>query len=154
VLKIEKKQIKVVSVVVAAFFLLGIVGLALSQSGKSYAAPASNVGVVNYQQLIQQHPDMAAAQQTMQGEVEQAKKDFDAKSATMSDKDKQDYYNQLQQRLALKEQELLAAINDKVTAGVKTVADAKGLAVVIDKRAVVYGGQDITDEVLKKLTGK
>jgi outer membrane protein len=155
VLKIEKKQVKIVSVVVAAFFLLGIVGIALSQSGKTYAAPTSNIGVVNYQLLVTQHPDYAALQETMKAEVAQAQKDFDAKAATLgSDKEKQEYFMQLQQRLNAKQGELMGAINDKVTAQVKAVADTKGLAVVVDKGAVIYGGQDITDEVTKKITGK
>ena len=34
---------------------------------------------------------------------------------------------------------------------VKAVAEAKGLQVVLDKNAVVYGGQDITQDVVKKL---
>lgn len=156
VLKIQKKQVKIVSMVVAIFFLLGIVGLALTQTSKSYAAPSSSssVGVVNYQQIMGQHPDMAAAQAAMKTEVDAAQKDFDAKSAGMNDTEKKDYYAQLQQRLSGKQQELIGAINDKVTAAIKSVADAKGIAVVLDKGAVVYGGQDITDDVLKKVTGK
>ena len=120
----------------------------------SYAAPASNVGVVNYQQLMTQHPDMAKVQEAMKAEAEQAQKDFDAKAVNMKENEKQEYFGQLQQRLNLKQQELLGALNDKVSAAIKVVADAKGLAVVLDKGAVVYGGQDITDDVLKKITGK
>ncbi|MDR3592289.1 MAG: OmpH family outer membrane protein [Negativicutes bacterium] len=154
-LKIEKKQVKIVSVVIAAFFLLGIVGIALSQSGKTYAAPTSNIGVVDFQALMGQHPDTAAAQETMKAEFAQAQKDFDTKSATMtSDKEKQEYYMQLRQRLDARQQELGGAIQEKVKAAVKTVAEAKGLSVVVDKGAVIYGGQDITDEVTKKITGK
>ncbi|MEG6585086.1 OmpH family outer membrane protein [Dendrosporobacter sp. 1207_IL3150] len=156
-LKLEKKQIKLITLVITVFFVLGIVGIAVSQSGKSYAAAAgssSNVGVVNHQMLVSQHPDMAKAQAAMQAEVEQAKKDFDAKSASMGDKEKQDYYMQLQQRLNLKQQELIAPVFDKVDAAIKAVADAKGLSVVMDKSNVVYGGQDITDEVAKKFTSK
>ncbi len=152
----NKKNARIIAIGIVAFFVLGVVGIALSQSGSSKiasAGPSSNVGVVNYQMLVSQHPDMAAAQATMQSEVEQAKKDFDAKSATMNDKEKQDYYAQVQQRLNLKQQELLAPILDKVTAAIKAVADNKGLVVVLDKSNVVYGGQDITDDVMKKLTG-
>jgi len=154
VLKIEKKQVKIVSVVVAAFFLLGIVGIAVSQSGTSYAAPASNVGVVNYQMLVSQHPDMAKAQEAFKAEVDSLQKEFDSKAASMNDQQKQEYSAQLQQRLQLKQQELLGAIHDKVDAAVKAVAEAKGLAVVVHKGAVVYGGQDITEEATKKITGK
>ena len=156
-LNFGKKQVKIVSLTIAVFFMLGVVGLALSQSGQSSVASASatsNIGVVNYQILISQHPDMAKAQEAMQVEVEQAKKDFDTKSATMNDKEKQDYYVQVQQRLSLKQQELTGPVFDKVEATIKAVADAKGLSVVMDKSNVVYGGQDITDEVGKKLTGK
>ncbi|HMM20912.1 MAG TPA: OmpH family outer membrane protein [Selenomonadales bacterium] len=154
-LKLEKKQVKFISVAIAAVFLLGIVGLAISQTNKSFAAgPTSNVGVVNYQMIMSQHPDVAKAEETMRAEVQQAQKDFEAKAASMNDKEKQEYYAQLQKRLNLKQAELMGPINDKVTGAIKAVADAKGLAVVIDKGTVVYGGQDITDEVVKKITGK
>ncbi|MBP1765238.1 MAG: outer rane chaperone Skp (OmpH) [Firmicutes bacterium] len=153
----NKKNAKIIALGIVAFFVLGVVGIAVSQTAGSKvasAAPSSNVGVVNQQLLVTQHPDMATAQATMQTEVEQAKKDFDEKTATMSDKEKQEYYAQVQQRLSLKQQELLTPILDKVTAAIKAVADAKGLAVVLDKNNVVYGGQDITDDVMKKITGK
>jgi outer membrane protein len=156
-LKLQKKQVKIVSLTIAVMFMLGIVGLAVSQTSKSYAAGASsssNIGVVNYQMLISQSPDAAKAQEAMQAEVDLAKKDFDEKSATMNDKEKQDYYAQVQQRLSLKNQELVAPVYSKVDAAIKAVADAKGLTVIMDKGNVVYGGQDITDEVGKKLNGK
>jgi len=156
-LKLQKKQVKIVSLTIAIMFVLGIVGLALSQSSTSYAADAkssSKIGVVNHQMLVAQHPDMAKAQQDMQAEVEQAKKDFEAKSASMNDKEKQDYYAQIQQRLSLKEQQLIAPVFEKVDAAIKAVADAKGLSVVMDQGNVVYGGQDITEEVGKKINGK
>ncbi|MCE5286578.1 MAG: OmpH family outer membrane protein [Pelosinus sp.] len=156
-LKLEKKQVKIISLAIALFFVLGIVGIALSQSGKSYAAGtsnSSNVGVVNMQMLMSQSPDMAKAQQDFQAEVEQAKKDFEEKTAGKSDKEKQDYYTQVQQRLGLKQQELMEPVMKKVEGVIKEVADAKGLAVILDKGNVVYGGQDITDEVGKKLSGK
>ncbi len=156
-LKLQKKQVKIVSLTIAVMFVLGIVGLAVSQTSKSYAAGASSsssIGVVNYQMLISQSPDAAKAQEAMQAEVDQAKKDFDEKSATMNDKEKQDYYAQVQQKLSLKNQELVAPVYSKVDAAIKAVADAKGLTIIMDKGNVVYGGQDITDEVGKKLNGK
>ena len=151
----NKKNVKTVAIAIAAAFLLGVAGLAVTQTTHvASAAAASNVGVVNYQILVQQHPDMAKVQSTMQAESEAAKKDFDAKAASLGDKEKQEYYMQLQQRLQLKNQELMVPIFNKVDAVIKEVADAKGLAVVVDKGAVIYGGADITDECQKKITGK
>ncbi len=154
-IKFEKKQIKIISVAIAFVFVFSIVALALSQSSTGFAGAAgssSNVGVVNQQLIVSQHPDMTAAKEAMQKEVEQAKADFESKSANMNDQEKQAYYQQIQQRLAAKEKELITPIFDKVEATIKSVADAKGLSVVLDKSNVVYGGQDITDEVVKKLS--
>nr|WP_320147983.1 OmpH family outer membrane protein [uncultured Anaeromusa sp.] len=153
-MKLEKRQIRMISLAIVAFFVLSVVGIAVSQTGSvSHAAAAAgsgSVGVVNYDMLVSQHPDYTVAQKSFEDEVALAKKDFDAKAATMNDKEKQDYYMQIQERLQLKKASLLGSVNDKVTAAVKAVADAKGLAIVIDKGNVVYGGQDITDEVIKK----
>ena len=156
-LNLKKKQVKIISLSIAVFFLLSVVGIALSQSGKSTASAASsssNIGVVNQQMLVSQHPEMAKAQATMQAEVEKAKKEFETKSATMNDKEKQDYYAQVQQGLSLKQQELINPVLDKVEAAIKAVAESKGLTVVMDKSNVVYGGIDITDEVGKKISGQ
>ena len=156
-LNIGKKQVKFISLSIAVLFMLGVVGMALSQTGKTSTASASgstNIGVVNQQMLVSQHPEMAKAQAAMEAEVESAKKDFETKSASMNDKEKQDYYAQVQQRLSVKQQELINPVLDKVEAAIKSVADAKGLTVVMDKGNVVYGGLDITDEVGKKITGK
>jgi len=152
----NKKNVKNIAIAIAAIFLLGVAGLVVSQSTHvaSAAAPPSNVGVVNYQMLVQQHPDLAKVQTTMQSESESAKKEFDAKSATMDDKAKQEYFMQLQQRLQLKNQELMVPIFTKVDGVIKEVSEAKGLSVVVDKGAVIYGGQDITDDCVKKITGK
>ena len=154
----NKKMVRIVSLGVALLFLLGVAGIAFTQSGGKLASAAgnssSNIGVVNSNLVFQQHPDLAKLDQQMQGEVEQAKKDFDTKSATMSDKEKQDYYGQTQQRLQLKQQELIAPIRDQIEATIKAIAESKGLTVVLDKSTVVYGGQDITDEVVQKISGK
>ena len=151
----NKKNAKIVALAIAAAFLFGVAGIAVSQTTKvASAAAASNVGVVNYQMVVQQHPDLAKVQATMSAESEAAKKEFDAKAASLGDKEKQEYYMQLQQRLQLKNQELMVPLFSKVDAVIKEVSDAKGLAVVVDKGAVIYGGTDITDECVKKVTGK
>ena len=153
--KNNKKNVKIVALAIAAAFLFGVAGLAVSQTTHvASAAPASNVGKVNYQMLVQQHPDLAKVQSTMQTESEAAKKEFDAKAASLGEKEKQEYFMQLQQRLQLKNQELMVPIFNKVDAVIKEVSDAKGLAIVVDAAAVIYGGADITDECVKKITGK
>ncbi len=153
----DKKMAKMVAIAVVAVFVLGVFGIAVSQSGTGYAAAAgtaSNVGKVNYQRLWNESPEVAKLTETMKSEYAQAQKDFEEKSKTMNDKEKEAYANQLRERLTLKEQELKVPVLSNIDAAVKAVADAKGLAVVLDVNNIVYGGQDITDDVVKKITGK
>lgn len=152
----DKKKVKFIAMTIAVLFLLGVVGLALSQSSPSVAmaAASSNIGVISNQEVmasIAQSQEVKDYRQAMQAEYDKAKKLFDEKSATMSEAEKRDYYQQLQQLLQNKDQELSTPILNKINAAIKAVSDAKGLSAVFDKSIVVYGGTDITQDVIKKL---
>ena len=119
------------------------------------AAPsAAHVGYVDFIYLVDHHPDTAKANEAMMAEQEAAKNEFAEKAVSLSETGKRELDRQLGQRLAQKRLELLKPIADKVVAAAKEVADAKGLSIVIGKREVVCGGVDITEDVLKKITGK
>lgn len=138
-------------ILLAAFVLFAIA--AVSQPAVSYAA-TSTVGFVNYQLLVNQHPDTAKADETYRAAAKQAQTEFDSKAANMNEQDKRALYQQLQQGIDQKQQELLGAIQVKINAAIKEVAEAKGLTLVVERNLVVYGGQDITEDVIKKITGK
>ena len=126
--KLQKTQVKIFCVALALVFIGSVVALGLSQLGTSTASAASSsVGVVDYRKVMMSHPDYASASNEMQKAMQQA-----------------------QMELQQKEQDLISGIQQKIDDAVKQVAEAKGLSVVIDKSAVVYGGQDITDDVMKK----
>lgn len=143
-IKINSKQL--MNIFLAAFVLFSII--TITNASTTYAA-AFPVGIVNYQLLVGQHPDSAKAQIAMNDAIEQAKTNFDTKSVNMNDQEKQSYYEQLQRGLQIKQQNLLEAIQNKVNDAVKAVAKSKGLTIVVDRGAAVYGEQDITDDVMK-----
>ena len=149
-IKLEKKHIKIFSIFIAVVFIGSCVAIGVSQMGSTGVASAASsaVGKIDYRQAMAQSPDLQAANDQMQQAVEDAKKDFEEKSAGMSDQEKQDYYQQTQSRL----QDLIEPIQKKIEEQVKAVAEAKGLSVVLDSNAVVYGGQDITQDVIRKLS--
>lgn len=145
---------KVSGLLLAALVLVGTAGLVGAVPNTAHAATpvtAATIGVVDTGFLLNQHPDTAKANETIKSEAEAAQKEFDAKAASLGDKEKQELRVQLTQRVGQKQQELLKGIADKLDAAVKEVAKAKGLTVVVQKNSVVYGGVDITEEVLKKL---
>ena len=155
-IKLEKKQVKIISIIIALVFIGSVVALALTQSGSGIATAASNgnVGVIDYRQVMSQHPDRQNVETQMQSAVDEVKKEFDEKSQGMNDQEKSDYYQQSQQRLMQKQQELVEPIEQSIKDAIKKTADSKGLSVVIEKSAVAYGGQDITQDVISKLNKK
>ena len=110
------KNVKMISLFVAAIFVLSCFAITLQQGSFSGIASAASsesaIGVVNYQMLLSQSPDLAS--------VEEAMKQMEP-------------------------------VFQKIEAAIKKVADKKGLAVVVEKNTVIYGGLDITDEVAKTL---
>ena len=154
-IQLNKKQIKFVSILVAVIFIGSVVALALTQSGNiASAASSSSVGVIDYQQVMVSHPDVQNLQSQMETAISEIRKEYEEKSAGMNDQEKAQYYQQCQERLAQKQQQLLDPIKNAVDAAIKKVADKKGIAVVIEKMAVVYGGQDITQDVIAELGKK
>ena len=154
-IKLEQKHIKIFSVAIAVVFVGSVVALALTQmgglTGGTASAASSSVGVVDFRQVMGQSTDLQDANTKMQLAVEEAKQEFESKSAGMSDEEKGNLYQQTQEKLAQKQQSLIEPIQKKVEAEVKAVAEAKGLQVVIDKGSVVYGGADITQDVIRKM---
>ncbi len=123
---------------------------------QGYAAPAnsSSIGIVDYVYLINKHPDTKNSNDALRSEAEQAKKEYAEKSVNMNDQDKHNLDQQLGQRIEQKRQDLLKPIMGKINEAIKEVADAKGLSVIVGKNVVIYGGVDITDDVLKKISGQ
>ena len=154
-IKLEKKQVRIVSILIAVIFIGSVVALALTQTGNvASAASSSSVGVVDMQQISMAHPEVQNLQSQMETTINDIRKEFEEKSAGMNDQEKADYYRQCQDRLAQKQQELLEPIRSAVDVAIKKVADKKGMSVVIDKMAVIYGGQEITQEVIAELGKK
>jgi len=150
------KHVKTITLTIAAVFVLSIAFMGVgSFGGQASAAPASSVAVVDMQRVTAQSTDYQAAEQAFQREQAQAQSDFNTNSATMTtDGQKQEYAEQLTQRLRQKEAEILSTWETKLDAAVKKAADAKGYTVVVERSQVLYGGADITDEVIKQLNGR
>jgi len=150
------KNVKLVSLFIAAIFVLGCFALSLTQSnfGKASAAPSSEsaIGVVNMRLLVTQSPEYTKGGEEMKKFEAEVRKDFEEKTKAMTnDNEKRAYMQQCQERLANKEKEIMDSIMANLEAQIKKIADKKGLKVVVEKNTVVFGGVDITDEVAKSL---
>ncbi len=150
----NKHNVKWTSFIVAAVFVLGVGAYALMGAGNvAKAAPTSSIGVVDQANMVQQNSALGMEyQQRMSAAATELQKEFDAKSANMSEAEKQQYFSEMQEKFNAKHAEIQKDIQGKIDAAVKEVADKKGLSLVVDKAVVLYGGVNITGEVQTALT--
>ena len=71
--------------------------------------------------------------------------------AAQDDATKAKIKQEAQANVEKKMEEMNKQMADQTMEAAKAVGNAKGLSVVLPKDAVLYGGVDITDQVLKKL---
>lgn len=129
-------------------------------------AHAGGIGVINNLKVMQEYPEAVSAQkkiisirQELQSKIKdistQLKKDIESAS---DDKAKA----QLQQSAMAKFEgekarfdslikDITKRVDDNIQNAITSVAQQKGLDVVVSKTSVYYGGTDITDDVLNEL---
>lgn len=149
----NKKNVKVVSIIVAFLFVLGVGALAYTQmANPAMASDVSNIGVVDMKNVLTPDSDLVKkAQSDLEAYSQDLSKEFQEKSASLDDQGKAKLDAELRQKMTQKQQETQDAINKQISDAAKSVGDAKGLSVVLSKDTVLYGGVDITDQVAKKL---
>lgn len=150
----KKKNVKIFSAAVALIFVLSIAAIAVMQMGNPVnAAPSSNIGIVDMSKVFApDNADLQNAQKEMQQASQDMQKKFEEQSASMNDEQKGQLYQTMQGEMAKKQEEIQKGLKDKVDNAVSSVASTKGLSLVVDKRVVLYGGTDITDQVAKQLS--
>lgn len=119
--------------------------------GTMLTAAAAGIGYVNQQVLMQAHPRMMKAQLTLKTETQKQQQKFDSEVVKLKDDNaKRDLYMKLQRELSQKEQELMGPIMRDVQKAIEKTRQEKGLDAILDRDAVVAGGQDVTVDVQKK----
>lgn len=111
--------------------------------------PSLKVALVDHQMVVENHPDMKAAQKAMQDEYDKIQNELkDAQNLPPEEANKK--FNEFQKKLRDMEQQKLVPVQESADNAVDEIMKAKGFEVVLDKRVAVKGGVDITKEVLVK----
>jgi outer membrane protein len=122
--------------------------LAVAFAPAAIAADLTDIGFLDQAQ-IGSMPVFAAANQQLQQYQAQLNDQFKAAMrGARSDADKQRITAQFQQEFTDKQNELIGPLFQRAQAIIGNVAAAKKLSVVVDKRIIVYGGVDITNDVI------
>lgn len=87
----NKKNVKIFSFALAGVFIASVAAMAVVSMGDTAnAAPTSDIGVVDQREVISSNGTLAMDyQQKLKSTADEMQKDFDAKSAGMSDAEKE-----------------------------------------------------------------
>ncbi|SFM00712.1 OmpH family outer membrane protein [Pelosinus propionicus] len=143
---------KPITAIIAVFFIFCIVGLFTPAA--ALAAPAKSgqtVGYVNRQQVFASYPGIQEVMKQIQNLRAEAQKDYDARAKDLPDAERKALNDTIARGEAQKEDALMKPVGDKIEAAIQAVAEEKRLPVVIDAASVVYGGIDITADVIAKV---
>lgn len=143
-----KKQL--MAVIVALFVCLGYSGAMVPAT--AYAA--ESIGYVDYGRVFSRHPDFASARAALNLEQQKAQQEFREKAPNLDDNGKRALENQLTERMAKRERELFDPIEEKILKVVRQVSKDRGVTIVLQRSAVIEGGVDLTNDVLKACGSK
>lgn len=118
------------------------------------AYAADTIGYVDLNTVFSHHPDFESARAAMNLEQQKAQQEFQQKAPSLDDNGKRALDNTLTERIAKREQDLFNPIRKKILDAVHKVAKEKGINTVLSAGAVVDGGVDITNDVMKACGAK
>ena len=132
--------------------LLGLVVLTavlLAAAASSWGKGAVDVGYVNSQVLLDQYV-IPTVEPILTQEREQLQAQFDEATDELEIEEKRRVFDEYQAKLDMRRQALVEEALG-VRAAIQEVAVAEGVDMVLDYQVVLYGGRDLTEQVLAKL---
>jgi len=112
----------------------------------------AQIAYVDMQKLFANHPDKVASEEKLNEEAKRLQKQLEKEAKNMTKEERQELLEKYQQQLNNLERDLVAEVMQDINNKVMDIAKEKGITVVVEKPVVIYGGYDLTDEVLSRLT--
>ena len=149
---------------ISKFLLVGVIafGIGAASNNMAYSVNGYNLAVVDVQKVVTSYSKVNTlkAEQTAKANdlkkfVEEARAQVAKESDANKKKDLEDKFNkELNIKKAAMDSDYakqLDVINKDVTAAINATAKNQKLDVVLAKNSVLYGGKDVTAEILKSL---
>lgn len=106
------------------------------------------IAFVDIQKIFELHPDKAEAEKELNKAAQMMQSELEEKVSDLSQEKQQELLNEYQSELSKKEQQLIQDVLEEIETAIKKVAEEKKVKLVLDKRNVIYGGYDMTEDVI------
>jgi outer membrane protein len=131
----------------SAIFVAVAIVLAMWAGGGAIAADLTDVGFIDQADLANL-PVFAGANRQLANYKAQLDSQYNGQMRhARSDADRQQITMQFQQRLNDKQREIVGPLFQRAQLAIAAVTASRNLSVIVDKRVVIFGGQDITKDV-------
>ena len=127
-------------------------GAALVAAPAIGATDVADIGALD-QTALAALPSFQAANRQLNDYGGSLQRQYTGRAAHASQAQQQKLAQEFQSKMADKQRQLFGPLFAKAQTAIASVASSKNLTVVVDKRIVVFGGQDITGPVRDLLTG-
>lgn len=128
--------------ILAAVILLGVLTKDESVDKAAY---------VNLQRVFAEHPARTAAEKTLNQKAAEYQQQLELEAEELSGAEQKEILAKYQQQLQTLEAELLTSVTKEVEKIIKETAAEKQVKFVLEDEQVLYGGYNLTDDILTKL---
>ncbi len=141
-----------IAAVVAVIVAVAVV--TVTRGGGPVLGQSFSIGYADMQRALENHPRKVSSERALQEFFQAKQAEFQQRSKGMTPAQRQELDQKLQQEFVQKRAELLSGLDRDIRASVEKVARAQGVSLVMERNVVLFGGTDLTDFVIKDLTGK
>lgn len=124
-----------------------VVGLGIFTEDES----VDKVAYVNLEKVFAEHPARTAAEQTLNKKAAEYKQQIEEQTDELSGSEQKELLMKYQSELGELEEELLAQVTAEVENIIVKTAEKRKVKFVLDEDYILYGGYDLTDEVLTEI---
>jgi outer membrane protein len=140
--KFQLAVVLLLAAILAAVLLLGIL---------TEDKTVDKVAYVNLERVFEEHPARAAAESTLNQKAAEYQQQLENESEDLSGVEQKEMLAKYQNQLQNLEVDLLDSVTREVEKVIKETAAEKKVKFVLEEEQVLYGGYDLTDDVLEKL---
>ena len=141
----RKFQLAVLILLTAILSAVVVLGILTEDEAVDKAA------YVNLQRVFAEHPARTAAEKTLNQKAAEYQQQLELEAEELSGAEQKELLLKYQQQLKNLESELLASVTEEVEAVIRETAAEKKVKFVLEEEQVLYGGYNLTDDVLAKL---
>src|SRR5690554_5743227 len=143
-----KKKCSFVIIAGIAILLTGVFSFVLMDTTEADEGAKGRIAYVDVWTVFNIHPDKSNAERELNQLAQEMQAELEEKARDLPEDQQQDMLKDYQNRLTQREQELIQEIINKIKEVIIEVAEEKEVKVVLDKQNVIYGGYDMTPDVV------